>query len=74
MNIFKWYFRIPLFTRILCAFALGILGGIAMYYFRDQVWTAKTVSVITPFGTVLVSMLKMVVVPTATVQAVPISN
>ena len=63
MNIFKWYFRIPLFTRILCAFALGILGGIAMYYFRDQVWTAKTVSVITPFGTVLVSMLKMVVIP-----------
>ena len=62
-KILKAYCRIPLFTRILCAFALGIGCGIAMYYFRDQAWTAKTVNVIMPFGSVLVSMLKMVVIP-----------
>ena len=62
-NFFKAYCRIPLFTRILCAFALGIGCGIAMYYFRNQAWTATTVNVIMPFGSVLVSMLKMVVIP-----------
>lgn len=62
-KIFKAYCNIPLFIRILSAFALGILGGIAMYYFRDQAWTTKTVSFIMPFGNVLVSMLKMVVIP-----------
>ena len=62
-KIFKFYCNIPLFTRILCAFALGIGCGIAMYYFRDQAWTGKTVNVIMPFGSVLVSMLKMVVIP-----------
>ena len=62
-KFFKAYCSIPLFTRILSAFALGIGCGIAMYYFRDQTWTAKTVNVIMPFGSVLVSMLKMVVIP-----------
>lgn len=62
-NFFKAYCRIPLFTRILCAFALGIGCGIAMYYFRNQAWTTTTVNVIMPFGSVLVSMLKMVVIP-----------
>ena len=62
-NFFKAYCRIPLFTRIICAFALGIGCGIAMYYFRNQAWTTTTVNVIMPFGSVLVSMLKMVVIP-----------
>lgn len=63
MKILKLYTQIPLFTRILSAFVLGILGGVAMYYFRDQAWTSKTINVLMPFGSVLVSMLKMVVIP-----------
>ncbi|MBP5321632.1 MAG: dicarboxylate/amino acid:cation symporter [Kiritimatiellae bacterium] len=55
--------RIPLVWRILIGFVLGlVLGLVAPKLFGDD--TVKTIlSVVSPFGSVLVSMLKMVVYP-----------
>ena len=60
------YFAVPLIYRIVTAFALGIAAGIlcsrlsAVY--GEGVASGVT-TVLAPFGTVLIAMLKMVVIP-----------
>ena len=66
MQIFKWYFRMPLIWRNLGAFLLGCLFGVLIYK-AGGIWGNKflsnTVAILSPFGTVLVNMLKMIVIP-----------
>ncbi len=56
------YRRIPLVWRILIGFALGIVLGLAAGRLSDPS-LHRLLSIATPFGAVLVSMLKMVVYP-----------
>lgn len=66
MNIFNWYFKIPLLYRNIGAFALGCLAGIAVYkigLMHGGNIVSQTASVLSPFGNVLVNMLKMIVIP-----------
>ena len=62
MKIFSWYSRIPLVWRNLGAFVLGCLAGIILYKV-NQLCGGKilenAVAVLSPFGSVLVNMLKM---------------
>lgn len=57
------YFRIPLFVRILTAFILGIGLGYLLFLNSDAKWFNSTINIISPFGNVLVAMLKMIVIP-----------
>ena len=61
----KLYFRIPLFSRILAGFVLGIAVGLLLWKFSagDEEWLQGILKWIAPFGTVLVNMLKMIVIP-----------
>ena len=66
MNIFKLYNRIPLIWRNLGAFVLGCAAGVLIYYLGNVYCSGflnKTVSILSPFGAVLVNMLKMIVIP-----------
>ncbi len=63
LKIVKGYFKLPLFTRIISAFILGIVLGMILYYFRETDWQSTVVRVLMPFGGVLISMLKMIVIP-----------
>ncbi|MBR7104794.1 MAG: dicarboxylate/amino acid:cation symporter [Lentisphaeria bacterium] len=66
MNIFKLYNRIPLIWRNLGAFVLGCAAGVLIYYLGNVYGSGflnKTVSILSPFGAVLVNMLKMIVIP-----------
>ena len=66
MNIFKLYNRIPLIWRNLGAFILGCAAGVLIYYLGNVYGSGflnKTVSILSPFGAVLVNMLKMIVIP-----------
>ena len=49
----------------LAAFVLGCLAGLALYKFglHDKETLAKIIEIMTPFGNVLVNMLKMIVIP-----------
>lgn len=55
--------KIPLVWRILLGFVLGIVLGLLVPKALSPEATAKTLSIVSPFGAVLVSMLKMVVYP-----------
>jgi Na+/H+-dicarboxylate symporter len=61
----KLYFRIPLFSRILAGFLLGIVAGLLLWKFSagDKQWLEDILEWIAPFGSVLVNMLKMIVIP-----------
>lgn len=54
MNIFKYWFGLKLWQKVLIGMVLGILAG---HYLEDDAQMLK------PFGTVFVNMIKMVVVP-----------
>ena len=65
----KWvrgYFAIPLVCRVAFAFVFGIAVGIGCsrlgVMYGEEV-LARITGVISPFGTVLIAMLKMVVIP-----------
>ena len=61
-SILNLYFRIPLISRILTGFVLGVLLGlIASQSANDSL--AHLADTLEPFGAVLISMLKMVVFP-----------
>ena len=65
-KLLNGYCSVPLAWRLGIAFAAGIIGGIAVFHIAESGNTAcaeKTIAFITPFGTILISMLKMVVVP-----------
>ena len=55
--------RFPLVWRILAGFLLGIALGLAASRFAPPETLDRLVAVVSPFGAVLVSMLKMVVYP-----------
>lgn len=58
--------KIPLVYRIVIAFALGIFLGVTLSCFSPAIGKerfANIIACISPFGTMLVSMLKMVVIP-----------
>ena len=66
MKIFTWYRNIPLIYRNLAGFILGCAFGVLLYKL-DAVYGGKflsrTVEILSPFGLVLVNMLKMIVIP-----------
>lgn len=66
MLIIRQYLKIPLFTRVITAFVLGSLIGGALWYISAATGSPvsdRVVDWIAPFGMVLVSMLKMIVIP-----------
>ena len=66
MKLFSWYFRIPLIYLNLGAFVAGCVGGLLLYWIGGQVggnFLSTATSILAPFGNVLVSMLKMIVMP-----------
>jgi Na+/H+-dicarboxylate symporter len=54
---------VPLAWRILIGFALGIAGGLLAQRFASPEALARILPILSPFGGVLVAMLKMVVYP-----------
>jgi Na+/H+-dicarboxylate symporter len=65
-KFFRWYFGTSLVLRILVCFAAGsVIGGLLWYASRTsaQPITQTVMPYISPFGTVFVDMLKMIVVP-----------
>ena len=66
MKFFNWYFRIPLIYRNLGAFVLGCLAGVIIYklgVIRGEGFVSQIAAVLSPFGSGLVNMLKMIVIP-----------
>lgn len=60
------YLNTPLIYRIIAAFLLGIATGIGCWGLSrhlGQEWLQSTANIISPFGTILISMLKMTVIP-----------
>ncbi len=61
-RVFRLYFSVPLVWRIVAAFLLGTAAGIGCRYASEELFFRVT-AVLAPFGTVLIAMLKMVVIP-----------
>ena len=65
-KIFGWYVRTPLVVLNIAAFVLGCIGGLLVWklgafgYSETADWI---ISVLQPFGNILIFMLKMIVVP-----------
>ena len=65
-NLFKAYVRVSLVVRILAGFLLGSVAGVALWAVSRALQLPLTLQVlpyISPFGTVLINMLKMIVIP-----------
>jgi len=65
-NIFGWYTRTPLIWLNIGAFVLGCLFGLLLWKIGvsgHKEVTDHIVSILSPFGNVLISMLKMIVIP-----------
>ena len=57
-----FWFRVPMSVRLLGGFLLGTFAGLAgNIYAREQ--TLRAAETLEPFGTIMIAMLKMVVVP-----------
>ena len=65
-KIFKHYRSVPMFLKMSIAFTLGIIGGIVLFKLGQSSMaelSGKIIQIISPFGSVLISMLKMIVIP-----------
>ena len=65
-NLFAWYARTPLIWLNIGAFVLGCLFGLLLWKIGVSGYKEVTdhiVSVLSPFGNILISMLKMIVIP-----------
>ena len=65
-RIFGWYARTPLIWLNIGAFVLGCLFGLLLWKIGVSGYKEVTdhiVSVLSPFGNILISMLKMIVIP-----------
>ena len=65
-KIFAWYVRTPLVVLNIAAFVLGCIGGLLVWKLGAVGYSAASdgiISVLQPFGNVLIFMLKMIVVP-----------
>ena len=66
MNIFSWYKKIPLIYLNLAAFVTGCIAGLVIYKIGNAYGSdvlSSIVDIVSPFGNVLVYMLKMIVIP-----------
>ena len=66
MNIFSWYKKIPLIYLNLAAFVTGCIAGLVIYKIGNAYGSdvlSSIVGIVSPFGNVLVYMLKMIVIP-----------
>jgi len=65
-RIFKWYFKSSLVLRIIICLLIGAAIGIGFWYISENTASKipeKITAAISPFGEVLINMLKMIVVP-----------
>jgi len=65
-SILKWYISTSLLIRLLAGFILGPLIGGLLWYLSIQSGRAIAATVapyISPFGTILINLLKMIVIP-----------
>ena len=65
-RLFAGYFAVPLVWRVAAGFLLGIAAGILsskLAAFYGENLLARITGILAPFGTVLIAMLKMVVIP-----------
>ena len=62
MKLFRLYRRIPLLWRILIAFVLGIAAGLIVSLQPKEI-SEVVLQIATPFGDLLIALLKMVVFP-----------
>lgn len=65
-SLLKWYLSVSLIIRILAGLLIGCGIGIILWYISSvtgQPVASKIVKYISPFGLVLVNMLKMIVIP-----------
>jgi Na+/H+-dicarboxylate symporter len=65
MNIFKLYRNIPLIYLNLGAFILGCIGGLILWKCGscNAEVVKNIIAILSPFGNILVQMLKMIVIP-----------
>ena len=64
--MFSWYRRIPLIYLNLGAFVFGCVAGLLLYKLgvaKGEGFLTQAVSILSPFGVILVNMLKMIVIP-----------
>ncbi|MBN2412211.1 dicarboxylate/amino acid:cation symporter [candidate division KSB1 bacterium] len=65
-KILKWYFSVSLVLRILVCFLAGSLLGVLFWYISSvsgRPVADVVIPYISPFGTILINMLKMIVIP-----------
>ena len=65
-KVFRGYFAVPLVWRVAAGFLLGIAAGILCSELAKRYGSEVTgcvTDVVAPFGTILIAMLKMVVIP-----------
>lgn len=65
-RVFRWYISKSLLARLLAGFGIGSAVGIALWFISVQSGNPVAESAapyISPFGTILISMLKMIVIP-----------
>lgn len=65
-KVFSGYFAVPLVWRVVAGFVLGIAAGILCSLLAEhygEPFLARITGIVSPFGTVLIAMLKMVVIP-----------
>lgn len=66
-HFFARYFSVPLIYRVGAAFVIGVAAGVLLSWlgaehYGDE-WLGRVIEWISPFGTVLIAMLKMIVIP-----------
>ena len=65
-KVLMGYFAVPLVWRVVAGFLLGIAAGILCSELAKRYGSEVTgcvTDVVAPFGTILIAMLKMVVIP-----------
>ncbi len=65
-KVLKWYFSVSLVLRILVCFLAGSLLGILFWYISSvsgRPMAETLIPYVSPWGTILINMLKMIVIP-----------
>ena len=66
MKIFDWYVKTPLIVLNIAAFLSGCAAGLIIWKVGDMGFgtaASHIIAVVEPFGNILISMLKMIVIP-----------
>lgn len=68
MNLLAWYLRVSLVKRVIAGLLLGASAGVVLWHLSSAAGAKEEVRQLTracaPLGTVFISLLKMIVVPT----------